>query len=149
MKLLYFDDFKLGVLKGDNRSSTCRPAVQDIPHIGPGDLMNGLIERSGSYASQLEPAAASGSGVPLGSVRIRPPRAGAAHDRLHGGQLHGRRHAQRAGADQRLPQSPERDHRPRRHDGAARRAGLDLRGRGRDGGRHRQDVPAMSAQPTR
>jgi 2-keto-4-pentenoate hydratase/2-oxohepta-3-ene-1,7-dioic acid hydratase in catechol pathway len=72
MKLVYFDDFKLGVLKGDavvDVSAT----VSDIPHTGPGDLMNGLIERWDSYKPKLEAAAASGAGVPLSGVRLRPP----------------------------------------------------------------------------
>ena len=137
MKILYFDDFKLGVLKGDAVVDVSA-VVKDIPHIGPGDLMNGLIERFGSYRRSSRQAAASGTGDPAVERPHPPAAAEAAHDRLHGGQLHGRRHPQRAGADQRLPQIPERDHRPRRHDGAARRAGDDLRGRGRDGGRHRQ-----------
>ena len=67
-----------------------------------------------------------------------PAPAEAGKHRLHGGQLHGGRHPEGAGADQRLPQIAERDHRPRRHDGVARRAGHDLRGRSRARGRHRQ-----------
>ena len=73
MKILYFDDFKLGVLKGDNTVVDVSAVVQDIPHVGPGDLINGLIERFASYRSKLEQAAAQGQGVPLSSVRIRPP----------------------------------------------------------------------------
>jgi 2-keto-4-pentenoate hydratase/2-oxohepta-3-ene-1,7-dioic acid hydratase in catechol pathway len=73
MKLLYFDDFKLGVLKGDNTVVDVSAVVRDIPHTGPGDLMNGLIERFSSYRAKLEAAAASGHGVALASVRIRPP----------------------------------------------------------------------------
>jgi 2-keto-4-pentenoate hydratase/2-oxohepta-3-ene-1,7-dioic acid hydratase in catechol pathway len=73
MKLLYFNDFKLGVLKGDNTVVDVTAAVQDIPHTGPGDLINGLIERFSSYRQKLEQAAAQGQGVPLASVRIRPP----------------------------------------------------------------------------
>jgi 2-keto-4-pentenoate hydratase/2-oxohepta-3-ene-1,7-dioic acid hydratase in catechol pathway len=73
MKLLYFNDFKLGVLKGDNTVVDVTAAVQDIPHTGPGDLINGLIERFSSYRQKLEDAAARGQGVPLASVRIRPP----------------------------------------------------------------------------
>src|SRR5579885_62205 len=72
MKLLYFDDFKLGVLTGASVVDVSA-AVRDIPHVGPGDLMNGLIERWDAYKGKLEAAAASGSGVPLASVRIRPP----------------------------------------------------------------------------
>jgi 2-keto-4-pentenoate hydratase/2-oxohepta-3-ene-1,7-dioic acid hydratase in catechol pathway len=73
MKILYFDDFKLGVLKGDNTVVDVSAVVQDIPHIGPGDLINGLIERFASYRGKLEQAAAQGQGIPLASVRIRPP----------------------------------------------------------------------------
>jgi 2-keto-4-pentenoate hydratase/2-oxohepta-3-ene-1,7-dioic acid hydratase in catechol pathway len=73
MKLLYFNDFKLGVLKGDNTVVDVTAAVQDIPHTGPGDLISGLIERFSSYRQKLEDAAARGQGVPLASVRIRPP----------------------------------------------------------------------------
>src|SRR5438128_5345098 len=72
MKLLYFDDYKLGVLKGD-RVVDVSAVVRDIPHTGPGDLINGLIERFGAYRAKLEDAAAKGQGVPLASVRIRPP----------------------------------------------------------------------------
>ena len=72
MKLLYFDDFKLGVLKGDNVVDVSA-VVEDIPHSGPGDLMNGLIARFDEYRSKLEDAAAAGQGVPVRSVHIRPP----------------------------------------------------------------------------
>src|SRR5436190_18708639 len=73
MKILYFDDFKLGVLKSDGSVVDVSAIVQDIPHTGPGDLINGLIERFASYRQKLEQAAAQGRGVPLASVRIRPP----------------------------------------------------------------------------
>ena len=72
MKLLYFDDFKLGVLKGDAVVDVSA-IVSDIPHSGPGDLINGLIERFAAYRPKIEAAVAKGQGVPLGSVRIRPP----------------------------------------------------------------------------
>src|SRR5260370_8655292 len=72
MQLVYFDDFKLGVLKGDAVVDVSAE-VKDIPHSGPGDLMNGLIEHGDSYKSRLEAAVARGAGVPASSVRIRPP----------------------------------------------------------------------------
>ena len=72
MKLLYFDDYKLGVLKGDSVVDVSA-VVRDIPHLGPHDLINGLIERFSDYKKRLEEAAASGHGVPVASVRIRPP----------------------------------------------------------------------------
>lgn len=72
MKLLFFDDFKLGVLKGESVVDVSG-VVADIPHLGPHDLLNGLIERFAAYRPKLEAAVASGSGVPVSSVRIRPP----------------------------------------------------------------------------
>jgi 2-keto-4-pentenoate hydratase/2-oxohepta-3-ene-1,7-dioic acid hydratase in catechol pathway len=72
MKLLFFDDFKLGVLKGDAVVDVSA-AVQKIPHTGPHDLISGLIERFADYRKALEEAAARGRGVPLSQVRIRPP----------------------------------------------------------------------------
>src|SRR6195256_7091861 len=72
MKLVYFDDFKLGVLKGDAVVDVSAE-VKDLPHAGRGDLMNGLIEHWGSPKPRLEAAVARGTGVPVSSVRIRPP----------------------------------------------------------------------------
>jgi len=72
VKLVYFDDFKLGVLRGDVVVDVSAE-VTDIPHTGPGDLMNGLIERWDSYRPRLEAAVARGSGVAVSGVRIRPP----------------------------------------------------------------------------
>ena len=59
MKLAFFDDYKLGVVKGDNIVDVSS-AVRDIPHLGPHDLINGLIARFGDYKKRLEDAAASG-----------------------------------------------------------------------------------------
>jgi 2-keto-4-pentenoate hydratase/2-oxohepta-3-ene-1,7-dioic acid hydratase in catechol pathway len=72
VKLLFFDDFKLGVLKGDTVVDVSQ-AVQNVPHTGPHDLINGVIARFGEYRQLLEDAAARGRGVPVSGVRIRPP----------------------------------------------------------------------------
>ena len=72
MKLMYFDDFKLGVLNGDSVVDVSS-IVQDIPHTGPHDLISGLIERFDDYRERLESAAVTGSSVPVSGVRIRPP----------------------------------------------------------------------------
>ena len=72
MKLLYFDDFRLGVLKGDTVVDVT-DVVSDIPHTGPHNLINGLIKRFEDYRGSLEAAVAQGTGVALDSVRIRPP----------------------------------------------------------------------------
>ena len=47
--------------------------VREIPHTGPGDLINGLIARFDQYRAKLNDATASGQGVALSSVRVRPP----------------------------------------------------------------------------
>ena len=72
MKIMFFDDFKLGVLKGDAVVDVSA-AVRDIPHTGPHDLISGLIERFAQYRPRLQEAADRGQGVPVGRVRIRPP----------------------------------------------------------------------------
>ena len=119
MKLLYFDDFKLGVLKADNSVVDVSAVVRDIPHTGPGDLMNGLIERFASYRAKLEDAAAKGHGVPVASVRIRPPLPKPVNIDCMAVNYMEARHPQGAGADQRLPQIAGGDHRQWRHDGIA------------------------------
>jgi len=72
VRLLFFDDFKLGVLKGDTVVDVSA-AVRDIPHTGPHNLISGLIERFADYTARLEEAARQGTGVPVAKVRIRPP----------------------------------------------------------------------------
>ena len=72
MKLLFFDDFKLGVLKGEAVVDVS-DVVRDIPHTGPGNLISGLIEHWADYKGRLEAAANQGKGVPVSQVRIRPP----------------------------------------------------------------------------
>ena len=72
MKLAYFDDFRLGVVKGDAVIDVSG-IVKDIPHLGPHDLINGLIGRFAEYRLRLDKAAADGKGIPLSQVRLRPP----------------------------------------------------------------------------
>tara|TARA_B100000676_G_scaffold134912_2_gene133849 strand:- start:5377 stop:6303 length:927 start_codon:yes stop_codon:yes gene_type:complete len=72
MKLLHFDDFRLGVLNGDNVVDVSDIA-NEIPHIGPHDRINGLIENFDNFRDRLETAAASGNGTSIANVRIRPP----------------------------------------------------------------------------
>jgi 2-keto-4-pentenoate hydratase/2-oxohepta-3-ene-1,7-dioic acid hydratase in catechol pathway len=72
MKLLFFDDFKLGVLKGD-RVVDVSDVVRNIPHTGPHNLINGLIEKFADHKGRLEEAVNRSQGVPIGQVRIRPP----------------------------------------------------------------------------
>jgi 2-keto-4-pentenoate hydratase/2-oxohepta-3-ene-1,7-dioic acid hydratase in catechol pathway len=72
MKLLFFDDFKLGVLKGDAVVDVS-DVVRGIPHTGPHNLLSGLIERFADYKGRLEEAGQRGQGVAVSQVKIRPP----------------------------------------------------------------------------
>jgi 2-keto-4-pentenoate hydratase/2-oxohepta-3-ene-1,7-dioic acid hydratase in catechol pathway len=72
MKLLFFDDFKLGVLKGDTVVDVSE-VVRHIPHTGSHNLLNGLIERFAEYKGRLEEAVNRGQGVPVSQVRLRSP----------------------------------------------------------------------------
>ncbi len=51
MKLVYFDDFRLGVLAGESVVDVTS-LVQDIPPSGPHDLIGGLIEHVASAAQR-------------------------------------------------------------------------------------------------
>ena len=72
MKLLYFNDWRLGVLKGDNVVDVTS-AAQNVPHTGAGNLIIGVIERWSDLKAPIERAAGSGKGVPVSQVKIRPP----------------------------------------------------------------------------
>jgi 2-keto-4-pentenoate hydratase/2-oxohepta-3-ene-1,7-dioic acid hydratase in catechol pathway len=72
VKLLFFDDFKLGVAKGDSVVDVSE-VVKDIPRARPQDVMEAVIENWDSYKSKLESHVNSAQGVPLSSVHIRPP----------------------------------------------------------------------------
>ncbi|MGZ5091303.1 MAG: hypothetical protein ACXWCY_19280 [Burkholderiales bacterium] len=68
MKLLYFNDFRLRILKGESVVDVTS-AVQNIPHTGPGDMMNNVIVRFAELRGPLERAANTGRGVPVNQVR--------------------------------------------------------------------------------
>src|SRR2546421_108688 len=72
MKLAFFDDFRLGVVSGD-KVTDVTAIVDGIPHLGPHDLINGLIGRFDEYREKLTRAAAQGAGIPLTQVRLRAP----------------------------------------------------------------------------
>jgi len=72
LKILFFDDFKLGVLSGDNVIDLS-DKVNDIPMVGPHDLINGLIENFEKYRGLINDAIKTEQGRPVSDVRIRPP----------------------------------------------------------------------------
>ncbi|MCF1493740.1 fumarylacetoacetate hydrolase [Agrobacterium vitis] len=72
MKLAFFDSYKLGVVRGDVIIDVSS-AVETIAHVGPHDLMQGLIERFDEFRSALEAAADAGEPISLASVALRAP----------------------------------------------------------------------------
>ncbi len=71
MKLAYFDEFKLGVVKGDAIFDVSA-VVKGLPHAGPGDLISAVIANFAAYRGKLDDAAATAAAIPLASVRLRP-----------------------------------------------------------------------------
>lgn len=72
MKIMFFNDFRLGILKDDHVVDVT-DIVADIPHTGPHNLISGLIENFDEYRLRIEQAVSSSVGVPVSSVTIRPP----------------------------------------------------------------------------
>jgi 2-keto-4-pentenoate hydratase/2-oxohepta-3-ene-1,7-dioic acid hydratase in catechol pathway len=72
VKLCYFNDYRLGVIKGDTVVDVT-DTVKDIPHVETRDLMIGLIAAWDSYKAKVEKAAAEGKAIALSGVRLRPP----------------------------------------------------------------------------
>jgi 2-keto-4-pentenoate hydratase/2-oxohepta-3-ene-1,7-dioic acid hydratase in catechol pathway len=72
VKLCYFNDWRLGVVRGDLVINVT-DEVKDIPHRDSRDLIVGVIERWETCKGVLEKAAALEKGVSLQSVRLRPP----------------------------------------------------------------------------
>ena len=72
MKLVFFDDFKLGVLKDDTVVDVSS-AVSGIEHTSPQDLINKVIEDFSRHRAVLQQAADTGQGTPISQVRLRSP----------------------------------------------------------------------------
>ena len=72
MKLVFFDDFKLGVVKGDSVVDVSA-AVSGIPHTSPQDLLNHLVENFDQHRGALEAVVNEQPGVPANTLRLRSP----------------------------------------------------------------------------
>jgi len=72
VKLVFFNDYKLGVLR-DGNVIDCSALVSDINSDSPQDLISKLIESFGDYKGLLEKLADSSDGAPLSSVKLRSP----------------------------------------------------------------------------
>jgi 2-keto-4-pentenoate hydratase/2-oxohepta-3-ene-1,7-dioic acid hydratase in catechol pathway len=73
MKLVCFDDFQLGVLKGGDSIVDVTSVVRDAAPGTPQTLINGVIEKFAHYRGRIEKAAATGKPIPLSAVKLRPP----------------------------------------------------------------------------
>ena len=72
MKLLFFDDYKMGVLEGDRVIDV----TSTLEHVGikpPEMLMEEVIEDFDTFRPKFEAITARESGVPRSDVKIRPP----------------------------------------------------------------------------
>ena len=72
MKLVFYDDFKLGAVSGNNVVDLSE-AVSGISHTSPQDLMNRLIEDFPNQRAGLQSVIDRGAGVSVDQVRIRSP----------------------------------------------------------------------------
>ena len=72
MKLAFFNDYQLGVIKGD-RIVDVGSAVDGLSYHSPQELMNMLIENFGDLQAEIESAAAEGDGVSFADVNLRAP----------------------------------------------------------------------------
>ncbi len=73
MKLVCFDDYRLGVLKDETALVDIMPVVRDAAQGDPRLLINAVIEKFASYRGKIEQAVADGKAIPLDSVKLRPP----------------------------------------------------------------------------
>ncbi|MFN8772415.1 MAG: fumarylacetoacetate hydrolase family protein [bacterium] len=72
MKLMVFNDDRVGVVRGDSVVDVTA-AVEGVPHTDVGNLMSAVVARFADLRAPIERAAAAGAGLPLAQVRIRPP----------------------------------------------------------------------------
>lgn len=72
MKLVFFDDFKLGAVKND-AVVDLSDGVKGIVHTSPQDLLKQVIEGWPTYAGALKTIVEQNAGVALSSVRLCSP----------------------------------------------------------------------------
>ena len=73
MRLVSFDDYRIGVLTGDENVVDVTGLLPDVPDEFKPFRVLLLIERWDDLRPQVEAMASSESGVPLNSVRLLPP----------------------------------------------------------------------------
>ena len=72
MRLLFFDDYRVGVLKGTNVMDVSG-ALEHVGIVPPQALMEQVIGGFDRLRPRFEELAAAGEGVPMSQVRVRAP----------------------------------------------------------------------------
>ena len=72
MKLVLYNDYRPGILRDDSVVDISG-AVAHLPSGSPQELVQSIIQHYTALRPELERLGAKGSGVPLSSVRLRPP----------------------------------------------------------------------------
>ena len=72
MKLVFFDDFRLGVMKGNNVVDITG-FVRDLPHSTPQLLLNGVIQNFPGLRLRLNTMVSESQGIPASEVKFRSP----------------------------------------------------------------------------
>lgn len=77
MKLLFFDEYKLGVLKGDRvvdvSGAAPRPQGLPDPTLAAEGIIEAVIDGFAGYRPKFAEIVARESGVPISQVKVRPP----------------------------------------------------------------------------
>ncbi len=73
MKITFFNDWRLGVLKGADRIVDVSSVAARIAPTAPHDVINAVIGDWDLFKGQIADLVAKDSGVPLESVQFRPP----------------------------------------------------------------------------
>ncbi len=72
MKLAFFDEFRLGVVR-DHVIFDVSAVTAEIPRVHPQDVLRAVIEGWDQWRPRLESAADHGHGIPLEAAAVRPP----------------------------------------------------------------------------
>ena len=73
MKITFFNDWRLGVLKGADKIVDISAAVSPIAPIEPHDVINTVIAQWDTFKAPIADLVAREAGVPLASVQLRAP----------------------------------------------------------------------------
>jgi hypothetical protein len=73
MKITFFNDWRLGVLKDADKIVDVSAAVSHMPSMQPHDVINTVIAQWESFKAPIADLVAREAGVPIASVQLRAP----------------------------------------------------------------------------